>query len=318
MNRAEALPTSNASPRSPRVDAPLRVKVTLLVMLAAVGGALVGMFEADTGHTVFPLAGGLLLLVSLLLTLGKAWVWRPLERLVEHLGLLSQDHRPLPFRGLPLDRRDEVGELARALHKIASWAMRDHLDAAQLRRTLDDRVAKAIKRATVQLAQIAMRDPLTNLGNRRFLDAHLEPLLESCKQSGDELLAMAIDLDDFKRVNDQFGHARGDEVLAVLAAVIRANIRQGSDYAVRMGGDEFVILMPGCPLDRAAGIARQLIALFARYAATEFSPTLNPSLSVGIASLKRDAPGSGKDLLARADANLYAAKRAGKGRCVGA
>ncbi|MBI1336430.1 MAG: diguanylate cyclase [Phycisphaera sp.] len=319
----KTLPTPDVSAmptRTPRAsswtDAPLRTKVTLLIVLAAVGGSLVGMLEARLGHTVWPLAVGLLGLTLLLVSLGRSWVWRPMERLLEHLGRISAHHRPLALRSLPVHRKDEVGQLARALQDLSIWAARDHADATQLRRTLDHRIARATRSATVRLEMIAMRDPLTNLGNRRFLDEHLAELFNSCREAGDDLVCIAVDLDEFKAVNDTLGHAKGDEVLRMLATLIRGCIRHG-DIAVRQGGDEFVVLLPGCTVERAGQLASQLIALFAQNARGLVDTSVKPGLSIGIASLHRDGVASGAELLAAADTALYTAKKTGKGRVVG-
>ena len=190
-----------------------------------------------------------------LLTLAKAWIGTPIQILVEQLGRINREYSVSAINALPIQRRDEVGQVARSIHQITSWCRRDYHEARQLRRTLDHRVATATRAATRELRRLAMRDPLTDLGNRRFLADHLDTLIESVRQAGGELVAVVIDVDNFKKVNDTHGHGAGDDLLVSLAGLIRASVR-GEDYAVRLGGDEFVALMPGCAVERAADIAR--------------------------------------------------------------
>ena len=292
------------------------MKITLLVLLSIVSGALVGMVEVHSRHSVWPLVLGLSLVAGLVLSLGRIWVWLPIEQLLNRLGRIGSSHRPLALPGLPLDRTDEVGQLARALHNLSTWAIRDHHDATQLRRTLDDRIEKETRKATHQLSLMAMRDPLTNLANRRYLEANLEPLVQSCQAQGRDLVCIGLDIDNFKQVNDRLGHAHGDALLAMLGGIIRASIRDGDD-AIRLGGDELVVLLPGCTLKRARHLADGLFALFRQHVGTNLPSDLNVDLSIGASSLQRDQAPTGAELLSHADANLYLAKHAGKGRCVG-
>jgi len=298
------------------VDAPLRAKVITLVILAAIGGNVIGVVEAKHESHLLLLSATLTAVVVALMWLGRRWIWQPYEQLVETVTRITRADRPSALQALPLTRRDEVGQLARSLHQLTSWAIRDHREACMIRRTLDRRVAEATRVATRQLRHMAMRDALTDLGNRHFLEENLEPLVESIKTSTSDLVCMLIDVDNFKPINDHLGHAAGDEILILLASLIRASIRQ-TDYAVRLGGDEFIVLMPGCNRERARLLAQQLSTLFRQHTHTTL-PTDKPvSLSIGIASLRQDGARNGHDLLDLTDRRLYQAKRAGKAQTVG-
>ena len=157
---------------------------------------------------------------------------------------------------------------------------------------------------------------MTDLGNRRFLDENMPLLFDSVCASRTELICLALDLDDFKHVNDTQGHAMGDELLKALAGLLRATLRH-DDLAIRLGGDEFVVLLPGCDLERAGQLASNWHLLFGQQARSLLPADVTCGVSIGIASLRRDAPASAEALLQAADANLYAAKRAGKGHTVG-
>lgn len=294
----------------------MRSKVGVTVMLALVAGLLIGTVESATGHRLWPMGLMLLLCGIGLVLLGRYWIAQPLVSLAEQVERLARLHRAGALQRLPLRRRDEIGRLARMMHEVYVTAIRDAGEVRRLRRNLDQRVADQTQRATVQLQRLAMRDPLTDLGNRRFLDENLEPLMSSLRQSGDDLICVMVDLDNFKQVNDRLGHAAGDELLVFLASLLRACSRK-EDLALRLGGDEFAVLMPGADPDRSVGFARQVRALFRQHVHTAMPIDPRPDLSIGLASRIRDRCHTGPALMAAADANLYAAKRAGKGRIVG-
>jgi diguanylate cyclase (GGDEF)-like protein len=297
-------------------DVPLRNKTVLLVVLASVGGALNGLLEATGARSGWVLSVGLTSLVGLLLVLSKHWIGAPLDDLVIRLKRISREYDLQAINALPIDRRDEVGQIARSIHRITSWSRRDYHEARHLRRTLDYRVAEATKRATSELRQMVMRDALTDLGNRRFLEEHLEPLVLSVRESKEELACVLIDVDNFKTVNDTLGHAVGDKLLAELSGLIKASARH-EDYAIRLGGDEFLVLMPGCVAERAGEFARRLVAMFRQRKPLGVPEGKEPSLSIGIACLHRDKAHSGHELMSKADALLYDAKRAGKNQVAG-
>ncbi len=297
-------------------DAALRVKIALLVLLAAVGGVLVGIMESRLQHRIWPLLLGIPLIAIPITRLGHRWACGPIERMVRLLLAGDTPQQPLVPR-LPVDREDEVGQLARVVHRLGAEAAQGRQEARQLRRTLDDRVEKATHMATRNLKELAMRDPLTNLGNRRFLDEYLPELFESCQDSNADLVCIAIDIDHFKGLNDTLGHGAGDELLRVLGHLIQGLIRH-EDFAVRLGGDEFLILMPCCTLTRVRQMADQLHALFRQHTRVVVRNAIKPDLSMGAASRLRDCAATPHELIKRADEYLYEAKRAGKGRMEGA
>jgi len=172
------------------------------------------------------------------------------------------------------------------------------------------------RRREARLRQLAERDPLTGLHNRRsflhVLREHLASLERPERRSDAEWTLMLLDLDGFKEVNDTCGHADGDAVLLAVAAGIRERTRL-DDIVARLGGDEFAVLMQSrTPFD-ALAIGDTIIARIAEAARTVAgAPPV--TASIGIVRLRA---GLGADAtLAAADAAMYEAKRAGKGRCV--
>ncbi|MAE61016.1 MAG: hypothetical protein CMJ49_06620 [Planctomycetaceae bacterium] len=290
-------------------------KVTVLVLGGAVWGAVVGLIAADSASPYLLLALGLGLVIGMALWVGQRTIWIPWERLLQ-LGRAAVPTRPQDIDALPTERRDELGYVARVVRHLSKAARRHERDAAQLRRTIDHRIGDATRAATQHLTQIAMRDPLTNLGNRRFLDEHIDAVVDSCLKSRTPLQCVMIDLDYFKQVNDQLGHEAGDALLMFLGDLIRSNVRQ-DDLAIRIGGDEFVVLMPGGRVADAMRLGENLRGWFDQHCASRVSSKPPPGLSIGIASLLREKLASGADLLRLADTRLYAAKTQGRGATIG-
>ena len=298
-------------------DAPIRRKLIALVLAVAVWGAAAGLISAELGLGALG-AMGLAAVVALVgEMLARRAIAEPIEDLVSATQRVSRPERPVSTGSLPRDRQDEIGQLARAIHQIARAARRDYHEASQLRRTLDDRVAKATRRATAQLSQMAMRDPLTGLGNRRFLEANGDELIQSCRLAGTDVIGIAADLDNFKQINDRLGHAEGDATLRFAGELIRTSMREG-DYAIRTGGDEFVIFMPGCPIERVRELTDRVGKLYAERARTALPGLRGLGISFGVASMLRTGARSAQALIDIADSNLYEAKRLGKNQAAGA
>ena len=297
-------------------DTSLRAKAEWMLAAAVLWGGVVGFAAGsfDWGVAGLLMLCGILALVAAMV--GRNWIAKPVEDLVAQTGRITHADRPTTPRRLPCDRSDEVGELARAIHQLAVAAYRDHAEAQQLRRTLDQRVEHATRKATAQLTHMAMRDPLTNLGNRRFIDQNLDELIESCQAARLDLICIAIDLDHFKQVNDQLGHAAGDELIKFAGSLAKALTRDG-DWVIRLGGDEFVVLMAGSDLTRAASFIEHTHAMFREHVSLHLPEYLKVDMSMGVASLQRDKPQDGAGLLRIADEHLYAAKESGKGTARG-
>ena len=161
---------------------------------------------------------------------------------------------------------------------------------------------------------LAYHDPLTGLSNRLALNVHLEHQLAVARRNRTRVALLFIDLDGFKPVNDTHGHAEGDRLLVTLAARLRRKARE-SDLVARLGGDEFVIVMEGSFADHhLATIAADLVAVVAEPCPLTVGDG-QVSCSIGIACAPRDGE-TPEVLLTSADAALYRAKAAGRGRYV--
>jgi diguanylate cyclase (GGDEF)-like protein/PAS domain S-box-containing protein len=179
-------------------------------------------------------------------------------------------------------------------------------------RELAARVSE-IESLNEQLREQAIRDPATGLHNRRYFDEVAGRDALRAQRTGEALALVALDIDRFKEINDDCGHAAGDLVLQVLAEILASSVR-GSDLVCRIGGDEFVLLLAGASVDVACERAELVRAEFA---ATPIDPgdgrALHSTLSAGVAALN-GAAGGLEGALRRADAALYEAKRAGRNR----
>ncbi len=178
-----------------------------------------------------------------------------------------------------------------------------------------------LREATSRLHELAHTDELTGIANRRQFDEALEREWARAQRNQATLSLLLIDLDHFKAINDQLGHAKGDEVLRLLPQVLQPQLKRRVDLLARYGGEEFVVLLPDTSLEGATQLAERLRSAvedgFARHARTD-SDRLAVTASLGVACA---VPAAGQDsaaLLHKADELLYAAKAAGRNRVLAA
>lgn len=159
-----------------------------------------------------------------------------------------------------------------------------------------------------KLQELAGTDPLTGLLNRRAGDEELQICHRDATESGDAYSLIMCDLDFFKRVNDEFGHAAGDRVLSEVARIL-IEAQRSTDFVVRWGGEEFLVMLPDTSVRAAAKVAERMRA---EIESADQAEIARMTISMGVAEWSRGD--TVDDVLARADAALYAAKAAGRNR----
>lgn len=201
---------------------------------------------------------------------------------------------------------EEVG-LSAVVNGAQDYLVKGAFDGALLRRALQ--YASHRKRVEQELIKRAMHDHLTGLPTRALLLDRLRMALNSAARSGSRGALLFIDLDRFKQVNDQHGHAAGDAVLLAAAQRMQAAIRS-SDTVSRVGGDEFIVLLPGIGDEGAGAVAQKMLEALLQPVATQ-GLALTVGASIGVVEF---SPGeaTAEDLIARADRAMYTAKRAGR------
>ena len=160
-----------------------------------------------------------------------------------------------------------------------------------------------------KLTEMAHKDLLTGLHNRNYLEHLADYEFHKARQEQSDLIAMMIDIDKFKYINDHYGHRQGDDVLRQVAGVISRHTRK-TDVAGRYGGDEFLILLPYTTMDEAQRIAQRILNTLPEVGLNE--PVLTVSVSIGIS--KKSDERAFPDVIGKADKAMYEAKQAGGNR----
>jgi len=173
---------------------------------------------------------------------------------------------------------------------------------------------KELQEKTVELEYLATRDSLTGCFNRRAFMEKAERLYLEAIQNGTDLACMMVDIDHFKSVNDQFGHAAGDKVIQLVTGELRANARP-DDIVGRYGGEEFCIMLPGVDSDNAVVIAERLRVKMKNAANGRLATSMRITSSFGVAARNADIT-SPADLINLADRALYVAKEQGRNRVI--
>lgn len=212
-----------------------------------------------------------------------------------------------------LQRRDaELSQTNRTLEAQIAERQTAEEQLRQANECLTGRLAE-IELLQAQLREQAIRDPLTNLFNRRYLQQTLERELAVAKRAGAPLPIIMMDIDYFKRLNDQFGHKVGDLTLANVADVLRQHARR-SDITCRYGGEEFVVVLPSASFEVAMQRAEELRSRVEAVQRMINEEPIGVTLSLGVAAYP-DHGDSADELLQAADMALYRAKAAGR-NCV--
>ncbi len=240
----------------------------------------------------------------------KTWAGVPVIVRDEAIGIISiQDYRR--EHAFTSEQLDILTTIASTLGVALANA---HLSFA-LQKKLEEteRIKRELERVNERLHIQAVRDPLTDLFNRRYLNEHLDDMLAYHGHSGRTLCAVMLDIDHFKCFNDTYGHDTGDVLLKNLGSILLKHTRK-EDIPCRYGGEEFLIVLSSVDVAQAIEIVDKWRDLFAA-TACQSSCEHMPTLSAGIAAYPLHAD-NGDALLSKADRALYRAKQTGRDRVV--
>jgi diguanylate cyclase (GGDEF)-like protein len=290
----------------------LRSKILLALALSGVLPLLVLVYVShvyvlphlEAGSVLYLYAlQGLLLSTVIGLIAGAYVIWdvgRIVARLAEGLG----EERRLDALA---QRKDDVGALMESFAKMLETIEQQAAEIAAFASRLDT-AYKELESANTRLKETSFKDEVTGLYNRRFFSIRLEEELQRHRRFSHPVSVVLIDLDGFKAINDELGHAVGDEALRDVAQILVKHSR-GINVVARYGGDEFAVLLVETSKAGARLYADRIRQVVATYPFAHGKPV---TASFGIASLPDDEVTSGEQLVRAADEALYAAKRAGK------
>jgi diguanylate cyclase (GGDEF)-like protein len=273
-------------------------------------GAMILVRAAPVG-LIPPLHGAVLLALVLAMAISLILVYllarlvsRPIQRLADE----ATASLPKGFGTAPAPAADEVSRIDEALGALR----------AGLRQTTDELGGsqKELSRARAQLddqKRLSLTDVLTGAWNRRYLEMALSDAMQRGRRRGRPFSVLMIDLDRFKKVNDRFGHQRGDEVLVEVCHRLGTSLRANLDVLARYGGEEFVVLLPETEKGGAAVVAEKVRKVVRAEPFGANDHAVQVTVSIGVASFPEDGDEPDK-LVSVADANLYRAKRAGRDR----
>ncbi len=206
---------------------------------------------------------------------------------------------------IPVDIQDRhlVVELAKDITQSMTVDVRDSVFTGEVPSIIN------------KLNKMASTDPLTGLQNRRTLDERLSASLSNCRQMNLPLSLAMIDIDHFKRVNDSHGHQCGDQVIKGVAAIVKSYVRRDSDFAVRYGGEEILLCLPGVSLADCRLVCSRIHSQIRQTAFACENGGIKVTVSMGVAC-SGDEAATPDALIALADERLYAAKSTGRDKIV--
>ncbi len=172
-----------------------------------------------------------------------------------------------------------------------------------------------LRAANRRLAELSMTDPLTSLYNRRYLMERFDEEIERARRYAYPIACIMVDIDDFKQINDNYGHLQGDQALQQLALIMK-NSNRVVDILARYGGEEFLMILPQTNLGGAETVAERFRQLIETARLVPGDPQQVLTVSLGASAYPAKRIGSKEELLKRADEAMYEAKRLGKNRLV--
>ena len=320
-------PTAPETPAARRIKRKILVAITLtallpmLVVAYLVYSYALPLLDAQTQERDLPWMLVMLGGTGLLMASGSFMLWDLATSVVRHAD--STAGSPVPKPGTPtpvaspetaavqqyVQQSDEVDSLMQSFSRMLATIEQQAADVNEYARRLDT-AYKDLESTSAQLKEFSFKDEVTGLYNRRFFSIRLEEEVSRYRRFNHPVSVVLLDLDGFKAVNDDLGHAAGDETLRAMADILLKQSR-GINVICRYGGDEFAVLLVETSKSGARLYADRIRYVLSTWT---FAHGRRVTASFGIASLPEDVAPAADELIRAADEALYAAKRAGKNR----
>jgi diguanylate cyclase (GGDEF)-like protein len=322
-------PTAPQTPAARRIKRKILVAITLtaflpmLVVAYLVYSYAFPLLDAQTQERDLPWMLVMLCGTGLLMASGSFMLWDLATSVVRHADSAAAANRPVPKPGAPtpvaspetaavqqyVQQSDEVDSLMQSFSRMLATIEQQAADVNEYARRLDT-AYKDLESTSAQLKEFSFKDEVTGLYNRRFFSIRLEEEVSRYRRFNHPVSVVLLDLDGFKAVNDELGHAAGDETLRAMADILLKQSR-GINVICRYGGDEFAVLLVETSKSGARLYADRIRYVLSTWT---FAHGRRVTASFGIASLPEDVAPAADELIRAADEALYAAKRAGKNR----
>lgn len=244
------------------------------------------------------------------------WITRPINQLAKAGRGLQETNYEYRLPRLHGSAPREIQQLSRAFGGAVKRLISSRHELDQLNQSLQQRVEEAtadLRDANIQLEELAKIDHLTQLANRRHFEDTMTSLASRRQSDGQSVCLLLLDIDQFKTINDQYGHAAGDAVLIQIGQLLKQSLRH-TDIAARYAGDEFVVLLRA-DLDTGRQRAHKLRDTIDKHRFAYDGKNLRTTVSIGLVSCEiHEDCSSIEEVLRRVDDAMYEAKRLGRNR----
>jgi len=298
----------------------MMVTTMVIVMLAILMGFWSGIVRWLDGYHAakyFNLAWSAMLFAGLILAFNKLGVL-PRTWFTEHVAQIGATLEMMLLSFALAHRISHERKMREQAQRESAYAQQQLLEH-QIQANADlDRIVRQrteeLEKANAKLKQISATDGLTGLVNRRAFEELFEAEYKRAYREKSPLSLIMVDLDHFKKINDQYGHPFGDQCLIQAAGLIRRNLRRPPDVAARYGGEEFILLLPNTDLEGALCVARNILESFNQTEVKSDGIQLKVTASFGVSCQVPSNQTSREGLIKEADQYLYQAKEKGRNR----
>lgn len=280
--------------------------IPLLILTYAIYANVFSHLDPVTAHRELLWFEALVIFTGLLMAAGGFVVWDLASAVARTAEMVTESQRVETFSAL---RHDEVGTLMNSFSRMLATIEDQASEINQFAQRLEG-AYKELEFTNARLKEFSFKDDVTGLYNRRFFTIRLEEEASRYRRFNHPVSVVLLDLDGFKRINDELGHGAGDDTLRVMADLLLKYSR-GINVICRWGGDEFAVLLVETTKAGAQLYADRLRQVLAAY---PFAHGRQITASFGIAALPEDVAPSAEDIIQAADEALYSAKRSGKNR----